>query len=158
MPIDSTDRKILKLLQEDASLSVAEIAERVNLTSTPCWRRIQKLENEGYVRRRVALLDREKLGLGITVLIAVRTNQHSVEWLERFHNAVSNMPEVVDFLRLSGEIDYMIRVVVPDIRTFDSFYKRLIGQVELYDVSSMFAMEEIKTTTELPLDYLAVRR
>ena len=138
-------------------MSVAEIAERVNLTSTPCWRRIQKLEAEGYIRGRVALLDRQKLGLGVTVLIAVRTNQHSIEWLTRFHAAVSTMPEVVDFIRLSGEIDYMIRVVVPDIRSFDAFYKRLIGKIELYDVSSMFAMEEIKTTTELPLDYLPVR-
>jgi Lrp/AsnC family transcriptional regulator len=154
MMIDDIDRRILGVVQSDASLSVAEIAERVGLSQTPCWRRIQKLEAAGFIRRRVALLDRQKLNVGVTVFIAVRTNQHNAEWSERFKRAVSAMPEVVDFFRLSGDIDYLIRAVVPDIAAYDALYQRLIAKVDLYDVSSMFAMEELKSTTELPLNYV----
>ena len=151
--MDPTDKRILAVLQEDASLSVAEIAERANLTPTPCWRRIQRLERDGFIRRRVAILDKERLGLGITVFVAVRTNKHSSEWLSQFHRLVSSMPEVIDFVRLAGNIDYLIRVVVPDVQSYDAFYKRLIDKMEFYDVSSMFQMEEIKSTTSLPLTY-----
>jgi Lrp/AsnC family transcriptional regulator len=151
--MDAQDRKILRLLQEDATLPVAAIAERVGLTATPCWRRIQKLEEAGIVRRRVALLDRAKLNLGVTVFVAVRTNQHNMAWYERFARVVSQIDEIVGFYRMSGEIDYLLHVVVPDIAGYDAVYKRLIAEIELSDVSSSFAMEVIKETTRLPLDY-----
>lgn len=155
MKLDGYDRRILAALQADATQGVADIAERVGLSTTPCWRRIQKLEAAGFIRKRVALLDRQKLNAGIIVFIAVRTNQHNAEWFTRFHKGVSDMPEVLDFYRLSGDIDYLIRVAVPTIQAYDEFYQRLIRTVDIYDVSSMIAMEELKSTTELPLDYLA---
>jgi Lrp/AsnC family transcriptional regulator len=149
--LDELDRKILTTLQLDCSLSMQEIAERVGLSSTPCWRRIQKLEKAGYIKRRVALLDAEKLNLGVSVFIAVRTNQHNAEWVQRFRKIVVSFPEVVDFYRLSGDVDYLIRAVVSDIRAYDDLYQRLIAKIDLQDVSSMFTMEQIKSTTELPL-------
>jgi Lrp/AsnC family transcriptional regulator len=151
--MDQLDRKILNLLQEDATLPVAAIAERVGLTATPCWRRIQKLEEAGVIRRRVALLDRVRLKVGVTVFVAVRTNQHNMAWYERFARAVSEIDEIVGFYRMSGEVDYLLHVVVPDIAGYDAVYKRLIARIELSDVSSSFAMEVIKETTRLPLSY-----
>lgn len=156
--LDELDRKILATLQIDSSLSVQEVGERVGLSSTPCWRRIQKLESTGYIRRRVALLDADKLNLGVSVFIAVRTNQHNAEWAERFKKIVISFPEVVDFFRLSGDVDYLIRAVVPDIAAYDDLYQRLIAKIDLHDVSSMFAMEQIKSTTELPLIYASTGR
>jgi Lrp/AsnC family transcriptional regulator len=149
--LDEFDRKILAMLQVDSSLSMQEVADRVGLSSTPCWRRIQKLERSGYIKRRVALLDAEKLDLGVSVFIAVRTNQHNAEWVQRFRKIVVGFPEVVDFYRLSGDVDYLIRAVVSDIRAYDDLYQRLISKIDLFDVSSMFTMEQIKSTTELPL-------
>lgn len=151
--MDKTDRKILQLLQEDSQLSTAEIADAVGLSTTPCWRRIQKLEEAGVISNRVVLLDREKLNLGVDVFVAVKTNQHNWEWLEQFAAAVSEFPEVVEFYRMAGESDYLLRVVVPDIGAFDTFYKKLLQSTELADVSSSFAMEQIKYTTKLPLNY-----
>jgi Lrp/AsnC family transcriptional regulator len=151
--VDRTDREILACLQEDATMPVAEIARRVGLSSTPCWRRIQKLEESKIIRARVALLDSRKLNVGMTAFVSIRTNQHSLEWLERFAEAVRGMPEVVELYRMSGEIDYLLRVVVPDIDAYDRFYKKLISKIQLSDVSSSFAMEQIKYTTALPLDY-----
>jgi Lrp/AsnC family transcriptional regulator len=151
--LDETDRRILACLQEDANMPVAEIARRVGLSSTPCWRRIQKLEESKIIRGRVALLDAKKLNVGVTVFVSVKTNHHSLQWLEKFAEAVAEMPEVIEFYRMSGEIDYLLRVVVPDIEAYDAFYKRLIARIELSDVSSSFAMEQIKYTTALPLDY-----
>ncbi len=151
--MDPTDRAILACLQEDATMPVAEIARRVGLSSTPCWRRIQKLEEAKVIRGRVALLDRVQLNVGVTVFVSVRTNQHSVAWLEKFAAAVADLPEVVEFYRMSGEVDYLLRVVVPDIAAYDRLYKKLIAKIELSDVSSSFAMEQIKSTTALPLDY-----
>ena len=156
--LDELDRKILATLQVDSSLSVQEIGDRVGLSSTPCWRRIQKLESTGYIRRRVALLNADKLNLGVSVFIAVRTNQHNAEWEERFKKTVIGFPEVVDFFRLSGDVDYLIRAVVPDIAAYDDLYQRLIAKIDLHDVSSMFAMEQIKSTTELPLMYASTGR
>jgi Lrp/AsnC family transcriptional regulator len=151
--VDQTDRRILACLQEDATMPVAEIARRVGLSSTPCWRRIQKLEEAKVIRARVALLDPGKLNVAVTAFLSIRTNQHTLEWLERFAGAVREMPEVVEFYRMSGEVDYLLRVVVPDIAAYDRFYKQLIAKIELSDVSSSFAMEQIKYTTALPLDY-----
>jgi Lrp/AsnC family transcriptional regulator len=151
---DRTDRRILRMLQEDASLSTSEVAEGVGLSTTPCWRRIQNLERDGYIRRRVALLDRERLNVGVDVFVAIRVGQHSAAWLERFAAAVVELPEVMEIYRMSGEIDYLMRVVVPDIAAYDRLYQRLIASVEgIADVSSSFAMERIKYTTSLPLDY-----
>ena len=151
--MDSVDLKILACLQEDATLPLADIAKRVGLSSTPCWRRIQKLGEAGVIRKRVALLDGAKLNCGVTVFVSVRTDQHTAAWLKKFAVAVADFPEVVEFYRMSGEIDYLLRVVVPDIAAYDSFYQRLIEAIDLSDVSSSFAMEQIKYTTSLPLDY-----
>ena len=152
--MDTIDKKILACLQEDATLPVGEIAERVGLSSTPCWRRIRNLEESGVIQSRVVLLNPEKLNLGVTVFVGVKTSQHSYDWLKRFAAALSEINEVVEFYRMSGDIDYMLRIVVPDIAGYDAVYKRLIQSADLSDVSSSFAMERIKFTTALPLDYV----
>ena len=149
--MDAIDRKILAVVQEDASLSVAEIGSRVGLSSTPCWKRIQRLEADGVIQKRVALIDPVKIGLGITVFVSVETGDHSQEWLGRFAETVGGMPEVMEFYRMAGDVDYMLRVVVPDIAGYDTFYKKLIGTVPLKNVTSRFAMERIKSTTALPI-------
>jgi Lrp/AsnC family transcriptional regulator len=149
--LDTTDRKILSLLQDDASLSVAEIGSRVGLSSTPCWKRIQRLEADGIIQRRVALVDQDKIGLGITVFVSIETGDHSQDWLARFADMVGAMPEVMEFYRMAGDVDYMLRVVVPDIQGYDTFYKKLIASVPLKNVTSRFAMEKIKSTTALPI-------
>lgn len=152
--MDDIDKKILGILQEDTTLPVAEIARRVGLSTTPCWRRIQKLEEASVIRARVALLDSEKLNAGVTVFVSIKTDKHDANWYQTFSRVVRAFPEVVEFYRMSGDIDYLLRVVVPDIQAYDRFYQRLIAQVELYDVSSSFSMEQIKYTTALPLDYV----
>ncbi len=149
--MDAIDRKILAVMQEDASLSVAEIGSRVGLSSTPCWKRIQRLEADGVIQKRVALIDPVKIGLGITVFVSVETGDHSQDWLGRFAEMVRGMPEVMEFYRMAGDVDYMLRVVVPDIAGYDTFYKKLIGTVPLKNVTSRFAMEKIKSTTALPI-------
>ena len=149
--MDVTDRKILTLLQGDASLSVAEIGSRVGLSSTPCWKRIQRLEADGVIQRRVALVDQDKIGLGITVFVSIETGDHSQDWLSTFADMVGAMPEVMEFYRMAGDVDYMLRVVVPDIQGYDTFYKKLIASVALKNVTSRFAMEKIKATTALPI-------
>lgn len=154
--MDRLDRKILRLLQENTTLAVADVAKKVGLSTTPCWRRIQKLEEEGVIRRRVAILDPVKVNARVTVFVAIRTNMHSLEWLKRFSEVIQDFPEVVEFYRMSGDVDYLLRVVVPDIAAYDTFYKKLISRIEIRDVSSTFAMEQIKYTTELPLDYMVV--
>lgn len=151
--MDQIDKRILSLLQQNSQLSTAEIADAVGLSTTPCWRRIQKLEEEGVIAQRVVLLNRQKLNLGVDVFVAVKTNQHNWEWLQTFASAVEKFPEVVEFYRMAGESDYLLRVVVPDIESFDVFYKKLVQETELADVSSSFAMEQIKYTTTLPLEY-----
>ena len=149
--LDLFDRKILAILQEDATVAVADIAERIGLSATPCWKRIKRLEREGVIQRRVAILDRDRLGLGVTVIVAIRTARHSDEWLEMFAAGVARIPEVVEFYRMSGEIDYLLKVVARDIRDYDRIYRKLTKVAELHDVSSSFAMQEIKLTTALPL-------
>ncbi|MFZ3360825.1 MAG: Lrp/AsnC family transcriptional regulator [Xanthobacteraceae bacterium] len=149
--MDAIDRKILTVLQENAALSVAEIGSRVGLSSTPCWKRIQRLEAEGIIVRRVALVDQDRIGLGISVFVSIETGDHSQDWLDRFAKTVTAMPEVMEFYRMAGDVDYMLRVVVPDIAGYDAFYKRLIAVVPLKNVTSRFAMEKIKSTTALPI-------
>ena len=150
--IDSTDRRILAILQEDATVPIAEIAERVGLSQTPCWKRIKRLERDGLIVRRVALLDRDRLGLGVTVMVAVRTAQHDDQWLQSFAEGVSRIPEVVEFYRMSGDVDYLLKIVARDIPDYDRIYRKLTKVAPLHDVSSSFAMQEIKSTTALPLD------
>jgi Lrp/AsnC family transcriptional regulator len=149
--MDAIDRKILAVVQEDASLSVAEIGQRVGLSSTPCWKRLQRLEADGVIMRRVALIDPEKMGLGITVFVSIETGDHSQDWLKKFAETVGAMPEVMEFYRMAGDVDYMLRVVVHDMQSYDGFYKKLIATVPLKNVTSRFAMERIKSTTALPI-------
>ena len=149
--MDAIDRKLLELLQADATLPVAELAQRVNLSQTPCWKRVQRMKEMGVIRAQVALCDPGKLGVGTTVFVAVRTNQHTEEWAQRFTQAVRDMPEVVEVYRMSGETDYLLRVVVAGIDDYDRVYKQLIRAVPLFDVSSSFAMEQIKYSTALPV-------
>lgn len=149
--LDSADFAILDLLQKDASLSLAEIADRVHLSQNACWRRIKRLEEERIVKKRVALLDPAKLGVGTTVFVTVRAGEHTEKWLENFSAAVRKMPEVVEFYRLTGEVDYLLKLQVSDIADYDRVYKGLIRSARLIDVSSAFVMEELKHSTAIPL-------
>ena len=152
--VDRLDRKILQILQEDATVPVAEIGRRVGLSTTPCWRRIQKLEEDGVITGRVGLLDPKKINTQVTAFVSIITNQHNDEWLRRFAEVIQELPEVVEFYRMAGKVDYLLRVVVPDIEAFDNFYKRLIAKIDIADISTAFAMEQIKYTTSLPLNYI----
>ena len=152
--MDDIDRDILDCLQEDATLPRAEIAKRVNLSTTPCWRRIQKLRESGVIEKEVALLNREKLNVGLTAFVEIRTNQHNEAWFQKFAEAVKSISEVVECYRMSGDIDYLIRIVVPDVKAYDRVYNKLIRSVEIQDVTTSFAMEDIKYSTALPLDYV----
>lgn len=149
--MDATDYKILAILQEDASIPVGEIASRVNLSQTPCWRRIKKLEEQGVIKRTVAVLDPEAIGLGLSVFVAIEAADHTPEWLRRFTEAVCSMPEVMEVYRMAGEMDYMLRLAVANMAAFDDFYHRLIEAVPLKNVTSNFAMERVKSTTAYPL-------
>ncbi|MGI9308459.1 MAG: Lrp/AsnC family transcriptional regulator [Gammaproteobacteria bacterium] len=151
--MDDKDRRILELLQANALATAAEIADQVGLTTTPCWRRIQRLEEQGYIRGRVALLDHQKMNVGTTVFVAVRTNRHSTEWLQRFSETISRTPEILEVHRLSGDIDYLLRIVVPSIAEYDRVYQSLIRELEFLDVSSSFSMEELKFTTAVPVSH-----
>ena len=149
--VDAHDLAILAVLQEDADQPVAQVAERVHLSQNACWRRIKRLEEEGYILKRVALLSKQKLGAGVTVFVTLKAAEHSDEWLEALTSAVRRIPEVVEFYRMSGEVDYLLKILVHDIDAYDRVYKRLIRAVRLSDVSSAFAMEELKLTTAIPL-------
>ena len=149
--MDEVDRKLLALLQQDATVAMAELAEQVGLSATPVWKRIQKLEQAGVILRRVALLDPEQVGVGLIVFVAIEAHEHTPDWLGRFAAALSSMPEVMDAYRMAGEVDYMLRVAVTDMAAFDGFYKRLIAAVPLKNVTSRFAMERLKGTTAYPL-------
>jgi Lrp/AsnC family transcriptional regulator len=149
--LDRYDYAILGALQLDGTLSIADLAQKVGLSSTPCWKRLKRLEDEGYIDKRVAIVNRRKAGLGVTVFVSVRTSQHDEKWLARFAAAVQALPEVQEFHRMSGDIDYLLKVVTTDIEGYDRFYKKLIKAVQLTGVSSAFSMEQIKFTTELPL-------
>lgn len=151
--MDKKDKIILAALQENATLSVQELAELANLSPTACWKRVQKLTQEGVIHKQVCVLDRKKLGVPVTVFVAIRTQSHTPEWLEQFASGIVDIPEVVEVYRMSGDIDYLLKVVAPDIEGFDHIYKKLIRTAHMYDVSSSFSMEELKCTTALPLNY-----
>ncbi|MDB5670246.1 MAG: Lrp/AsnC family transcriptional regulator [Alphaproteobacteria bacterium] len=150
--MDNTDRRILEILQRDASLPVAEIAAQVNLSQTPCWRRIQKLEQAGVIQGRVAILDPDKIGLGLTVFVEVETGDHSKQWLETFAETVLTMAEVMEVYRMAGDVDYLLRLAVANMAAYDDFYRRLIATVPMKNVTSRFAMERVKFTTAYPIE------
>ncbi|HUC49459.1 MAG TPA: Lrp/AsnC family transcriptional regulator [Xanthobacteraceae bacterium] len=152
--MDAIDRKILDILQADATVPVATIADRVGLSAAPCWRRIKRMEDEGVIKGRVALVDRRKANVPMTLFVSVRTTRHAGQWLEDFRRVISDIPEIVEAWRLTGEVDYLLRIVVPDVDTYDVVYKRLINRLEFADISSAIAMEELKYTTAIPTDYL----
>lgn len=149
--LDRTDRAILSALQEDGTLSVAQLSEKVGLSTTPCWKRVKAMEESGLIEKRVAIVNRAQAGLPVTVFVSLRTNRHDEAWLREFAAAVAAMPEVQEFHRMSGDVDYLLKVVAADIAGYDRFYKRLIQLAELSGVSSAFSMEQIKSTTALPL-------
>ena len=150
----SFDKHILRILQKDCTLSTSNIAEQVGLSTTPCWRRIQAMEKSGIITKRVALADPNKLNVGLSIFVMIKTNQHNPAWLDNFASVISQFPEIVEAYRMSGDVDYLLRVVVPDMKAYDRFYKQLITQADFSDISSSFSMEEIKYTTALPVDYV----
>lgn len=153
--MDQHDRMLLSLLQRDSGQSLDDISDVAHLSRNACWRRIKRLEEDGIIKKRVALLDAQGLGVGLTVFIVVRTTEHSPKWLEQFARAVRGFPEIIAVYRMTGDMDYLLHAVIPDVAAYDRLYKKLINKVTLADVSSSFVMEEIKFTTELPLDYAA---
>jgi Lrp/AsnC family transcriptional regulator len=155
--MDTADRKLLDILQQDAALSLDDLSERVGLSRNACWRRIKRLEDDGVIRARVTLLDASRINVGLTAFIALRTTEHSAKWLGQFSKAVRDIPEIVGVYRMTGDVDYLLQAVIPDVAAYDRLYKRLIGKITLADVSSSFVMEEIKSTTILPLDYAPAR-
>lgn len=155
--LDAVDRKILDILQADATIAVANIAEKVGLSTAPCWRRIRRLEEDGVIVRRVALLNRRKTNVPMTVFVSVKAPRHAVEWLQAFRRAIADIPEIVEAWRLTGEADYLLRIVVPDVETYDAVYQRLISRLEFSDISSAIAMEEMKYTTAIPTNYIVYK-
>jgi Lrp/AsnC family transcriptional regulator, cysteine-sensing transcriptional activator len=155
--MDEIDRRLLELLQDDTTLSIAQMAERVGLSPTPCWKRIQRLEKNGVITRRVAVVDPEHVGLGLSVFVNVEAGDHTPEWLHRFSIDVSAMPEVMEIYRMAGDVDYVLRVTVADMAAYDAFYKRLIAVAPMRNVTSRFAMERMKHTTAYPLPPRAFR-
>ena len=149
--MDKIDVKILKLLQRDCNLPISEIAQKVGLSTSPCWKRISKLRETGIIKQQLSILDAAKLGFGLTAYVSIKTGEHSGAWLNEFSKTVTDMPEVMEFHRMAGDVDYMLKVIVADIESFDKFYKRLIGSSAINEVTSRFSMEKIKETTELPL-------
>jgi Lrp/AsnC family transcriptional regulator len=151
--LNDIDKRILSVLQENADLPISELSKKVNLSATPCWARINKLYKQGFITKKVAVVDRLKLNLNVVAFVQVKTSNHNMEWARKFVKVISDMPEVIEFYRLSGSIDYLLKVLVPSIEKYDEFYKKLTDKVDLTDVSSSFSMEEIKQTSSLPLDY-----
>jgi Lrp/AsnC family transcriptional regulator len=156
--MDEIDRRLLDILQHDAGLSLDDLSARVALSRNACWRRVKRLEDDGVIKARVTLLDASRINVGLTAFIALRTTEHSAKWLDQFSKAVRDLPEIVGVYRMTGDVDYLLQAVIPDVAAYDRLYKRLIGKITLADVSSSFVMEEIKSTTVLPLDYAPAGR
>ena len=147
---DYIDRKILEILQIDTSLSMDEISEKVNLSRNACWRRIRKMENDGFIKGRVALIDPGSINLGLSVFVMIRINSHDTDWDEKFENVVLNFPEIIGAHRMAGDLDYILRVRAKDVKDYDRFYQSLIGKISISDISASFVMDDIKDTTALP--------
>ena len=152
--MNDIDKKILSILQVNADIPIAELSKKVNLSATPCWARINKLYKQGYIKKKVVVVDRKKINLSVIAFVQVRTKQHSTEWLKKFIKAVSEMDEVIELYRLSGTVDYIFKVLVPSIEKYNEFYKKLTDKIDFFEVTSSFAMEEIKQTSNLPLKYI----
>jgi Lrp/AsnC family transcriptional regulator len=152
--MNEIDKKILSILQDNADIPIAELSKKVNLSATPCWARINKLYKQGYIKKKVAVVDRLKINLPIIAFVQIRTSQHSMNWSKRFIKAVTEMEEVVEFYRLSGTVDYIFKVLVPSIEKYNEFYKKLTDKIDFSEVTSSFSMEEIKYTSTLPLNYI----
>ncbi len=149
--IDTFDARILRLIQSDAALPLDEIGDKVGLSRNAVWRRIKAMEANGTITGRAALLDPAKLGLGLTVFMMIRTDRHAPDWLDRFAKVTRDMPEILGAYRMTGELDYLIRARVADVKDYDRLYQAIVGRIELADVSASFVMEEIKETTVLPV-------
>lgn len=154
--LDNADLRILRRIQADSSASLADLADEVGLSSNACWKRLRRLESEGYVAARVAILDREKFNLGVTVFVNIKTDQHEDKWLTDFSDSIGRISEVVEFYRMSGDVDYMLKVVCSSISDYDRIYKKIIRSVKIKDISSFFAMEQIKSTTAIPIDAIEI--
>ena len=152
--MNDIDKKILSILQVNADIPIAELSKKVNLSATPCWARINKLYKQGYIKKKVAVVDRLKANLSVVVFVQVRTKQHSEEWTKKFKNAITEMDEVVELYRLSGTVDYIFKVLVPSMEKYNEFYKKLTNNVDFFEVTTSFSMEEIKQTSNLPLNYI----
>ena len=152
--MNEIDKKILSVLQVNADIPIAELSKKVNLSATPCWARINKLYKQGYIKKKVVVVDRKKINLSVIAFVQVRTKQHSTEWLKKFIKAVSEMDEVIELYRLSGTVDYIFKVLVPSIEKYNEFYKKLTDKIDFFEVTSSFSMEEIKQTSNLPLKYI----
>ena len=152
--MNEIDKKILSILQVNADIPIAELSKKVNLSATPCWARINKLYKQGYIKKKVAVVDRLKVNLPVIAFVQVRTKQHSMIWTKKFIKAVSEMDEVVELYRLSGTVDYIFKVLVPSIEKYNEFYKKLTNNVDFFEVTTSFSMEEIKQTSNLPLNYI----
>ena len=152
--LNDIDKKILAVLQDNADIPIAELSKKVNLSATPCWARINKLYKQGFIAKKVAVVDRLKLNLSVVAFVQVKTSNHNMAWANKFDSVVNDLPEVIEFYRLSGSIDYLLKVLVPSIEHFDKFYKKMTSRIDLTDVTTSFSMEEIKQTTSLPLDYV----
>jgi Lrp/AsnC family transcriptional regulator len=155
--MDKKDLEILDILQRDASIALSDLAQAVHLSVTPCWRRLQRLQEDGVIQRQVAICEPRKLNLGLTVLVALKAAQHNDAWMQRFISGARDIPEIVEIYRMSGDIDYLLKVHVPDIAGYDAVYKKLVKVADLQDVSSSFVMEVLKSTTALPLDYAVLK-
>ena len=152
--MNEIDKKILSVLQDNADIPISELSKKVNLSATPCWARINKLYKQGYIKKKVVVVDRKKINLSVIAFVQVRTKQHSTEWLKKFIKAVSEMDEVIELYRLSGTVDYIFKVLVPSIEKYNEFYKKLTDKIDFFEVTSSFSMEEIKQTSNLPLKYI----
>lgn len=151
---DAIDKQILDILQEDSEIPVQVISENVGLSANPCWRRIKRMEEAGVIKKRVALVDQSRAKVPLTVFIGVSTSRHEIEWLNRFRDLIDEIPEVVEAYRLTGTVDYILKVIVPDMTSYDAVYKQMIQRLEFSQVNSMMAMEELKFTTAIPTNYL----
>ena len=152
--MDTIDIKLLELLQHNAELTIQELSKEVHLSTTPCWKRINQLKNNGYINKTVSLVDRKRVGANVTAMVSIKVNNHNQERISIFSKTIQDIPEVIECYRMSGETDYLLKVVVSDIESYDAFYKNLIEKVQFLKVTSNFAIEEIKSTTEMPLTKL----